>query len=870
MRAAVKRSARFLALAVFLPVLSASAAVPAGLDDFVCRFQKCLQDGDRAAYLALFAPGLRDEEAFALNNHFGVEGLSAAKSRRAGIANADSEQPRVFLQVMFENESAALVESWQLLLGREDGAWIVREKSVAGTISNLRKVRIPETPGFRAARVEIVHTDFRVTFENAAVFGDNLADVETALIVVGRGRVRFEPSNAEERHQLELLYKKPAFEDAVESVYVRVSDGYFPKAVRIERAGPGAPAVTPLETAAAAALFGKAYPRSFTIETPFSRQPLSFLPQGEEAVIELRTKDSGDMTYFFSPFIEEEVSLYDRSRDRLVCLYSPEEQSSPPLRRMYVSLGERSDVRHCDIDVGYDPETRDLSGKARIEVLSRSDALDHLKFRLASELDILKVVDGEMRELFFTRDKLRKIVYVYLLSPLRQGQTGIVEVVYRGRIAPPIPTTDVALRGGQDRFVFRPRYLTTLFTQSAEWYPGPADEDYFTARLKVLVPPDFSVVSGGELVERGRFGGAEDVAEIEKLGNPYFIFEFRRPVKYLAFLAGKVDRMSASAGAVPVEAFAAADIILQRRDYGANARRILDFFAGLFGPFPYERLSIVHRLWPTSGGHSPAGFVVINEQPWIGERPFPANLSSPVDLSSYEDYFLAHEIAHQWWGQGVGWDSYRDQWLSEGLAQFAAALFIREAYGERALAASLKKFTSWTEKKSFRGPISLGSRLSYTDFDAYQAIVYDKASLALFMLKDIVGEPAFFTGLRDFFADHRFATARTGDFVKAMEKASGRDLGPFFSGWFSSHELPRVRVTAEPAREGGADFLRVRVVQLNGPFVFPLALSWLENGRPARAVVIVEERDREFLLPAAARPEAIRVNPDRVVPGRFD
>jgi hypothetical protein len=870
MRAAVRRSARFLALAFFVPALLASPPVPNPLDDFVCRLQKNLQERDLAAYLALFSPALRAGEAAALDDHFNAAGLATAKSRRAGVADADSAEPRVVLQVLFENDHAALVESWQLRLGRSGEGWTVRNKTVAGTISNLHKLRIPETPGTRASRVEIVHTDFRLTFENAAVFADNLPDVETALVVVGRGRVRFEPSNAEERHQLELLYKQPVFEDAVESVYLRAANDFFPRLVRIEPAGPGAPPVTPLETATAAALFGNVYARSFTIETPFARQPLSFLPQGEETVVDFRTKRSGEMTYIFSPFTEEEVSLFDRSRDRLVSLYSPEDAETPGLRRMYMSLGERFDVRHYDVEVGYDPESRDLSGKARIEILSRSETLDHLKFRFASELEILKVVDDEKRELFFTRDKLRKIVYIYLLSPFRRGESGGLEVFYRGRIVPPIPTTDVALGGGQDRFVFRPRYLTTLFTQSADWYPAPTTDDYFTARLKVLVPPEYQCVAGGELVERGRFGGAADVAEIEKLGNPYFIFEFRRPVKYLAFLAGQLDRLNVSGGAVPIETFAATDLRMQRWDFTADARRVLDFFVKLFGPFPYEKLTVIQRLWPASGGHSPAGFVVLNEQPWIGDRPFPANLSSPVDLSSYEGYFLAHEIAHQWWGQGVSWTSYRDQWLSEGLSQFAAALYIREAHGERAFAAVLKKFAMWTERKSARGPISLGSRLSYTDFDAFQAIVYDKASLALFMLKEILGEEAFFAGLRDFFAAHRFGPARTSDFVKAMEKASGRELSSFFAGWFFAHELPRVRVTAEPAREDGADRLRVRVVQLNGPFVFPLSLTWLENGRPARGVIIVEERDREFLLPAAARPENIRVNPDRSVPGRFD
>ncbi len=868
MPAVVRRAVLALGLVVIVSSRLVSAPAPEPLDGFVCRLQKALQERDLPAYLALFSPGLRDGEAAVLDDHFVASGLAGVKSRRAGVAGADSAEPRVFLQVLFESDHAALVESWQLRLGREGDSWIVRDKTVAGTISNLHKLRIPETPGVRAARVEIVHTDFRLTFEDAAVFPDNLPGLETALVVIGRGRVRFEPSVAEERHQLELLYKSPAFEDDVEAVYLRAANGFFPRVVRIEPAGPGAPPVTPLETAAAAALFGRDYARSFTIETPFAREPLSFLPQGEETVVEFRTKRSGEMTYVYSPFIDEEVSLYDRSRDRLVSLYSPEDTGTPGLRRMYMSLGESFDVRHYGIDVGYDPESRDLSGKARIEILSRAEALDHLKFRLASELEILKIVDDERRELFFTRDKIRKIVYVYLLAPFRRGETGVIEILYRGRIVPPVPTTDVA--AAQERFVFRPRYLTSLFTQSANWYPAPAEDDYFTARLKVLVPADYQCVAGGELVERGRFGGAEDVAEIEKLGNPYFIFEYRRPVKYLAFLAGKLDRLNFSGGAVPIETFAAADLLMQRWDFTADARRILDFFVRLFGPFPYEKLAVVQRLWPASGGHSPAGFVVLNEPPWIGDRPFPPNLSSPVDLSSYEGYFLAHEIAHQWWGQGVGWNSYRDQWLSEGLSQFAAALFIREAYGERAFAGVLKKFASWTERKSNRGPISLGSRLSYADFDAFQAIVYDKASLALFMLKEIMGEEAFFKGLRAFFAAHLYTPARTAEFVKAMEEASGRDLDAFFAGWFFAHELPRVRVTAEAAREGDAHRLRVRVVQLNGPFVFPLVLSWLENGRPARGVVVVEERDREFLLPAGARPESIRVNPDRSVPGRFD
>ncbi len=97
-------------------------------------------------------------------------------------------------------------------------------------------------------------------------------------------------------------------------------------------------------------------------------------------------------------------------------------------------------------------------------------------------------------------------------------------------------------------------------------------------------------------------------------------------------------------------------------------------------------------------------FVVLNELPWLAGRHSVVSRDSPVDLSRWKEYFLAHEIAHQWWGQGVTPGTYRDQWISEGMAQFAAALYLRRRYGEEVFASILKKFSHWTEKKSDKGP----------------------------------------------------------------------------------------------------------------------------------------------------------------------
>jgi aminopeptidase N len=442
-------------------------------------------------------------------------------------------------------------------------------------------------------------------------------------------------------------------------------------------------------------------------------------------------------------------------------------------------------------------------------------------------------------------------------------------VFYRGRVKPVAPATDVVQGPLAQPIRLTPRYETQFFSHAGFWYPGPPEEDYFQARLTLVVPPEYECVAGGEMVARGRRDATDDVVSIEKAGNSIYTFASRAPVKYMAFIVGKFDRKRERPGPVPVSTYVSTEVLDSRPGIIDEAVAILDFYGRAFGPYPYEKLGIVLRLWSSLGGNSPASFLVLNEVPWMGDTGFPTPVNTPVDLSSWEEYLMAHEIAHQWWGQGVSFESFKDQWLSEGLAQFAAASYLRHRYGEPAFAAILKKFTRWTMKKSFRGPVVMGSRLSHLDFVAYQAIVYDKAALALFMLQDLIGREAFEAGLRAFFEKHKFQAARTGEFIAAMESASGRDLKEFFQGWFSSWELPEVRTSWTETAVPDGFRLDLRVTQLKGRFVFPLWIEWSRGAETGRTMVVVDEAVEEASVVLPVRPEKVRVNPDRAVPGKF-
>jgi aminopeptidase N len=421
------------------------------------------------------------------------------------------------------------------------------------------------------------------------------------------------------------------------------------------------------------------------------------------------------------------------------------------------------------------------------------------------------------------------------------------------------------------------RFETFLFSQSAQWYPYPLTDDFFTARLRIIVPPAYSVISNGVLVERSVLNGVQRVTEIDKVGSSCSVYETKRPVKYLSFLVGKLSLTQENPGPLPLASYAASDVRWVRRNLLAEAARILEFYESRFGSFPFESLGIVQRLWNTTGGHSPASFIILNDIPRV---PNPAtgirerllgNPNSPVDLSSqWKEYFLAHEIAHQWWGQGVSWARYKDQWLSEGLSQYSAALYLRSKYGDDAWADILKKFSRWTEKKSGYGPITMGSRLSFIDFEAYQAIVYDKSSLVLNMLSDLLGDEVFFSGLKEFFEAYKSKTAATGQFRRMMEKVSGRDLLDFFRPWFDSHLLPTAQVRFKVEKKEAGVLLKIGVSQLSESFVYPLWVAWEdENGVLQREKLVVEKKSEEFELSLPGPPHKLKFNPDRAVPGKF-
>jgi Peptidase family M1 domain len=492
-------------------------------------------------------------------------------------------------------------------------------------------------------------------------------------------------------------------------------------------------------------------------------------------------------------------------------------------------------------------------------------------------------------------------VVVNFPSTIVSGTTLTMTIAYSGRLAPQVQEREalqVDQRGpSREDIPFVPPEPSFLYSNRSYWYPQSPISDYATARMRLTVPAGFACVASGEPVP----GSPVSAGTGREVARRYE-FVATQPVRYLATVISRFVRVDSSRLSLnPAPSSAPPSVRLhvssepgggiqigppprgligvsiqiaveanprqqgRGRELSQRAADVLRFYTAIIGdcPYPSFTLALVENTLP--GGHSPAYFAALNQP--LPTSPFSWR-NDPASFSNYPDFFLAHELAHQWWGQAVGWTNFHEQWLSEGFAQYFSVLYAREQRGAEVFDGIIRQLRRWSLEHSDQGPVHLGYRLGHLKNDTriFRALVYNKGAAVLHMLRRLIGDEAFFSGLRAFYKEHRFKKASTENVRAAFEEASGRNLEKFFEAWIYGSGVPRIRYSTRIEKDEAVLSFEHLDAILEVPVTVTIVYA---DGDQTDEIVPVAEQRVERRIPLAGPIREITVNRDDAAVAHF-
>jgi aminopeptidase N len=287
-------------------------------------------------------------------------------------------------------------------------------------------------------------------------------------------------------------------------------------------------------------------------------------------------------------------------------------------------------------------------------------------------------------------------------------------------------------------------------------------------------------------------------------------------------------------------------------DFSEPTRKVLEFYSGYVGPFAYERLANIQSN-SVSGGMEAASAIFYTEGSVTGKKD--TRLRGLV----------IHEIAHQWFGNAVTEHDWDDVWLSEGFATYFTLLFVEHAYGRDEFLKGLEKSRKTVMNFHAKNPQYTIIHENLDNMaDVTSSHTYQKGSWVLHMLRGIVGEENFRNGIRSYYARHFNANATTADFRRAMEGASGQDLGWFFDQWL--YKPGELRLSGAWTYDSQAKqvMLTLDQTQAGDLFRMPMEVGLHYEGedRPVIEKIQVSEESAAFTFASATRPEALELDPN--------
>ena len=416
------------------------------------------------------------------------------------------------------------------------------------------------------------------------------------------------------------------------------------------------------------------------------------------------------------------------------------------------------DVDNYDIVIAFDPETQRIEAETTIQATATQDLTAfNLDFGVFDTVDV--TVDGVPAEITRSPPELT----VTPSTTLAADESFTVVVSYEGR---PMPQQDGGgFSLGWITTASGAVYVASEPDGSHTWFPSnnhPMDKATYS--MTVTAPEDLEVAGNGVLVNESSNGD----------GTKTWAWEMTVPMaSYLAAvsIADYEIQRSTAPGGVEIRNFFPPEVAADAQVDFAPTGAMIEYFSSVFGPYPFDTYGVV--VAPT-----PLGFALENQTMSL----FGTDLVSGVGAA---ESIVAHELAHQWFGNHVSPATWQDIWLNEGFASYAEELWFEHSSEGIQLGGEAATTARLTQRGAGLGPID-----DPGGGDLFNEAVYVRGAMVLHALRLQVGDDAFFEILQTWVVERGGSVGSTADFVELSGRVSGEELGAFFDEWLGAPVPP--------------------------------------------------------------------------------
>ena len=546
--------------------------------------------------------------------------------------------------------------------------------------------------------------------------------------------------------------------------------------------------------------------------------------------------------------------------EKPVAIKTAEEYKLP---RYAPSYELKNDLVHTKLDLKFDWTKEWVIGKAELTLKPYFYPTDELVLD-AKNFDIQKITLATGKELQYDYDK--KIIKIQLNREYKSSEYYKVLIDYIAKPSEGAIGGSLAITSDKGLFFInadgserdKPQQIWTQgeTENNSRWFPTiDKPNERCTQETYLTVRNEFKTLSNGVLVssKKNTDGTRTDYWKMEQPHAPYLFM----------VAVGDFAKVEDQWRGIPVNYYVEPEYKEYAKDIFAHTPEMLSFFSEKLGlDYMWPKYSqIIVRDYVSGAMENTTGVI-------FGD--FIQKTAREL-IDDPNDYIVAHELFHHWFGDYVTCESWANLTMNEGFANYSEYLWFEHKYGR-----DEADYHRIKELDGYLGSVQGGSAhpliwFSNPDKEAmFDQHSYNKGGLVLHMLRHYVGDEAFFEALNKYLKDNAYTAVEAHDLRLAFEDVTGQDLNWFFNQWF--FEAGHPQLTIEYDYDATSQTASVTIEQTQDPeksipiFQLPIAIDIYENPKKvSRKNVLMNLRKQTFTFPAATKPALINVDADKVL-----